>query len=40
MGKNKVKQTDPNQVINKTQILEEKNRMPKGYYKNNPNKSK
>lgn len=40
MGKNKVKQTDPNQLTEKTQILEEKKRMPRGYHKNNPTKSK
>jgi hypothetical protein len=40
MGKNKVKQTDPNQFIGKTQILEEKKRISRGYHKDNPTKSK
>lgn len=39
MGKNKVKQNDPNQ-IEKTQIMEEKKRLSRGYHKSNPTKSK
>jgi hypothetical protein len=40
MGKNKTKEISPDPMKEKTQELEETKRISKGFYKNNPTKTK
>lgn len=40
MGKNKTENSEKDPMKGKTQELEETTRLPKGYWKNNPTKSK
>lgn len=40
MGKNKSKVIDPDPMKEKTQELEETKRLSKGFFKNNPTKTK